>query len=236
MPTVFGKTPRDSLGQKINLKDLADVRRTGFYELTVASATIKEGDGAKGHWVQLKLGLAVMNHGQPVERIYDTEFIKTNSLRLQDICFFAGLKDSDGNIICPDPVEISYIDKVTGEQRSFKEISELRNVHLYAIVEYTGERSSPNGNAYPQYNLHVCDEQGRTATEVANNMPCTTLKTMFSKLKQQSQPAQMAKPQPQQPMQMNPQPQGIASQAMQMFSQQQSFAQPQQQLSDDLPF
>jgi hypothetical protein len=37
------------------------------------------------------------------------------------------LLDADGNVICPDPTTVEFVDKNTGEARTFQEISELKN-------------------------------------------------------------------------------------------------------------
>lgn len=263
MATNFGKTPRDNLGNFINLKELNDIRMTGFYEMVISSASIKEGVSSKGNaWTQLRLGLAVMNHGQPAGRIYVNEFISSNSQRLQDICYFAGLRDASGNIFCPDATRVEFTDKNTGEQRVFSEISELKNVRIYGIVEYTGENSSPNGNSYPQYQLHICNEHFQTATEEANNQPATALKPMLQKLglqtndnvrTQQSNVQTMANQQAQfqpnamaaQPQQMGPIAQAMAQRAygqqnLQQRAQMNQFQQPNtapaEAYSDELPF
>lgn len=243
MATNFGKTPRDNLGNFINLKELNDIRQTGFYEMVISSASIKSGVSDKGNaWQSINLGLAVMNHGQPVGRIYDTEFISANSQRLQDICFFANLRDAEDNVICPDPTTIEYIDKTSGEQKTFQEIAELKNIRIFGVVEYTGEKTMNNGNSYPQYKIHFCSEDGRTATEVALNNPATTLLPMLQRLnvktndnvrtQQNVQTSQAPRPlQSAQPQQSNVNSfgnastgqfgNGPASQAYQQFQQQQ---------------
>lgn len=229
MATNFGKTPRDNLGNFINLKELNDLRQTGFYEMVIASATIKTGISSKGNaYTSLGLGLAVMNHGQPAGKIHVTEFISATSQRLQDICFFANLRDADGNVICPDPTTVEFVDKNTGEARTFQEISELKNIRIYGVVEYTGEKTANNGNAYPQYNLHVCNERGQTATEVALNHPATALKPMLDKLgiktndNVRTQQSNVQGVGAQQPAPAQSQPMGPIAQAM---AQQQSYGQ-----------
>lgn len=257
MATNFGKTPRDNLGNFINLKELNDIRQTGFYEMVIASAAIKTGVSSKGNaYTSLSLGLAVMNHGQPAGRIYVTEFISATSQRLQDICFFANLRDADGNVICPDPTTVEYTDKITGEPKTFQEIAELKNVRIFGVVEYTGEKTSNNGNTFPQYNLHVCNERGQTATEVALNHPVTALKPMLEKLgirtndnvrTQQSnvQGVGVQQPAPAQPQQgpiaqAMAQQQSYGQQNIQQRAQMNQFQQPNmvqgEAYNDDLPF
>ena len=258
MATNFGKTPRDNLGNFINLKELNDIRQTGFYEMEIASAAIKTGVSSKGNaWESLNLGLAVMNNGQPTGRIYVTEFISATSQRLQDICFFANLRDAEGNVICPDPTTVEYTDKLTGEPKTFQEIAELKNVRIYGVVEYTGEKSTNSGNTFPQYSLHVCNERGQTATEVALNHPVTTLKSMLEKLgiktsdnvrTQQSnvQGVGAQQPAPAQSQPMGPIAQAIAQQQsyskqnLQQRAQMSQFQQPNtvqgEMYNDDLPF
>jgi len=263
MTTNFGKTPRDNLGNFINLKELNDIRMTGFYEMVISSATIKNGISSKGTaWQAINLGLAVMNHGQPAGRIYDTEFISSTSQRLQDICFFANLRDAEGNVICPDATTVEYMDKTTGETKTFQEISELKNARIYGVVEYTGEKTLNNGNSYPQYNLHICNELGQTASEVAHNQPVTALKPMLERLgiqtnanvRTQQNVQTMATQQAQnpnnamaaQPQQMGPiatalaQQQSYGQQNLQQRSQMNQFQQsniaPAETYNDDLPF
>lgn len=181
---TFGKTPRDNIGRGIPLKDLQDVRKSGFYNLVVSSASIKKGVSQKGKpWEQLNIGMAVLRNSEPIARLYANEFISSNSQRLQDLCYFAGLRDAEGNIYCPEAREFTYTDKNTGEQKTASSIDEFQGIEIWAVVQYKGERALNNGSTVPEYQINICNRYGQTATEEALKVHPVMLKPMFDALK-----------------------------------------------------
>ena len=165
----FGK-PRDNLKGFITLRELPDCQKTGFYEMVIASASIKDVVSKKNGrtYQKFNLGLAIVQNGEPVARVYFSDFLSKSSQVLQDICWFAGFVDKDGNTYCPDVTEVAYDDPVSGSMKSFNEIKELKNVRIYGIVTCTGEGyTGSDGVFHPNYGLEICNSQGQTAAEAS---------------------------------------------------------------------
>lgn len=181
----FGK-PRDNLKGFITLRELPDCQKTGFYEMIISSASIKDVVSKKNGrtFQKFNLGLAIMQNGEPVERVYFSDFLNKSSQVLQDLCWFAGFVDNDGNTYCPDVTEVAYDDPVSGGMKSFSEIKELKNVRIYGIVTYTGEGyTGANGVFHPNYELEICNEQGQTAAEASMGAMPFQLKSRLDSLK-----------------------------------------------------
>lgn len=238
----FGK-PRDNIKGFISLKDLPDCQKTGFYEMVIASASIKEGVSKKSGkpFQRFNLGLAIMQNDEPVARVYYGDFFSKSSQVLQDICWFAGFVDKDGNTYCPDVTEVAYDDVINGGMKSFNEIKELKNVRIYGIVTYTGEGyTGADGVFHPNYALEVCNEKGQTAAEASMGAMPFQLKSRLDGLK-----VNLATPQPK-TAQLQQQTYGsgpIAQAVKQAKSQEatpkiveQSIVQSEAVLDDDLPF
>lgn len=196
----FGK-PRDNIKGFISIKELPDCQKTGFYEMVITSASIKEGVSKKtGKTFQkFNLGLAIMQNEEPVGRVYFSDFLNKSSQVLQDICWFAGLVDKDGNTYCPDVTEVAYDDPVSGSMKSFSEIKELKNVRICGIVTCTGEGyTGVNGVFHPNYELEVCNEKGQTAAEASMGAMPFQLKSRLDGLKVNLTTPQPRTAQPQQ--------------------------------------
>lgn len=181
----FGK-PRDNLKGFITLKELPDCQKTGFYEMAIASASIKDGVSKKSGkpFQKFNLGLAIMQNDEPVARVYYGDFFSKSSQVLQDICWFAGFIDKDGNTYCPDVTEVAYDDPVSGSMKSFNEIKELKNVRIYGIVTYSGEGyTGSDGVFHPNYELEICNEKGQTAAEASMGAMPFQLKSRLDGLK-----------------------------------------------------
>jgi hypothetical protein len=197
----FGK-PRDNINKGFtSLRELPDCQKTGFYEMVIASVSIKEIVSKKNGrtFQKFTLGLAIMQDGEPVERVYYSGFFGKSSQVLQDICWFAGFVDKDGSTYCPDITEVAYDDPVSGSMKSFNEIKELKNVHIYGIVTCTGEGyTGTNGVYHPNYELEICNAQGQTAAEASMGAMPFQLKSRLDALKVNLAQGQTQAAQPQQ--------------------------------------
>ena len=152
----FGK-PRDNIKGFISIKELPDCQKTGFYEMVITSASIKDGVSKKtGKTFQkFNLGLAIMQNEEPVERVYFSDFLNKSSQVLQDICWFAGLVDKDGNCKVIDwmtaargnrAVEYALMEFLFSEAELFPEASEAQRKFMSII------RGSIGKQFYKEYN------------------------------------------------------------------------------------
>ena len=211
MLTSFGTTPASSLGL-INTKELPYLTRSGFYKLQITSATYRKGVSktSGNEYQQLQLALVTIDNEKPTAKFNLSVFISETSQELQDLVYFCNVRDKNGTLYLPDPLEHKWTNKEgmpvldrNGQQVVTYEFKELNNKIIHGIVIFKGMAMSSTGTQFPTFELTgFTSAQGKSAYEDANKLPAAKYKKLIEFHRnggQQSAPAQQsyAQPQPQ---------------------------------------
>lgn len=188
MTTTFGATPNDSLGI-VNTKDLQPLTQSGWFEVQITSATYNKITSKKNgnEYQQLQLGLATMVGGNATAKLNLSIFISSTSQELQDLVYFCNIRDANGNLYLPDPVEHKWTNKEgapvlnkEGQQIITYDFKPLINKRVHAIVIFKGMTASANGNQYPVFELTgFTSAQGKSAYEDASKAPAVKYKSLI---------------------------------------------------------
>lgn len=188
MTTTFGATPNDSLGI-VNTKELPALTQSGFFEMQITSATYNKITSKKNgnEYQQLQLGLATIAGGKATAKLNLSIFISSTSQELQDLVYFCNIRDENGNLYLPDPVEHKWTNKEgmpvlnkEGQQIITYDFKPLINKRVHAIVIFKGMTASANGNQYPVFELTgFTSAQGKSAFEDASKAPAVKYKALI---------------------------------------------------------
>lgn len=181
MATTFGSSPRDGLGEIIKTKDLAYITSSGMYNLQITSATYNKVTSAKnGNEYQfIRLTLVKMYQDNPVAKADVSVFMSADSQQLQDLVYFANIRDANGNLYLDDPVEHRWakadgtpVLDSAGQQLVTYDFKQLINKRVTALLEFKGMSVSATGKQYPSFDLKAfVSENGQSAAEHAFKQP-----------------------------------------------------------------
>ena len=198
-----------------SVKDLKEIIKSGFYQITIANAMYYKGfaKASGNEFHQCRLTCKAKNTQTGEEgRLSFSIFLP--SVELNHFCYFLNLKVGEQYGL-PDPTRKEGVAKATGQAYGFDHFPTVEGLTCFVLLECEGLSTRQDGTNYGQFRVvSFTDSKGRSAFDCANNepKPNDVILEFFKKLQDEAQPvqAQIAQAQAQQPITtQNPQAQAM---------------------------